>query len=86
MKPSDDFLETFITQINGLFDSGKQAGEDIRHNLRSLIQAQIAKLDVVSREEFDAQQAILEKTRTQIDHLQAQLDELEKTVQTQSKS
>ena len=85
MTPHNEFLETLVTQINGLFDTGKQAEDDVRHNLKALIQAQMAKLDVVTRQEFDAQQVILEKTRTQIDHLQQQLKELEDTLQGQLK-
>ena len=86
MKPNDDFLDTLTTQINNLLSNGKQAGEDVRTNLRGLIQAQLIKLDVVSREEFDTQQAILEKTRTQIEHLQKQLDQLESQLLTKEKS
>lgn len=80
MKPSDDFLDTLATQINSLVNNGKQAGSDLRKNLDSLIQSQLAKLDVVSREEFDAQQAVLENARTQIEHLKNQLQELETSV------
>jgi ubiquinone biosynthesis accessory factor UbiK len=86
MKPSDDFLDTLTAQINNLLSNGKQLGEDVRANLRGLIQSQLSKLDVVSREEFDTQQAILEKTRTQIDHLQKQLEQLESQLSPTEKS
>ena len=54
-----------------------QSTEDFRKNVRALVQAQLAKLDVVSREEFEVQQAILLKTRQQLEQLQSQLEKLE---------
>jgi BMFP domain-containing protein YqiC len=44
------------------------------------VHSQLAKLDVVSREEFETQQLILEKTRSKIDALEAQLAQLETAV------
>ena len=49
----------------------------VRQNLRSLMQAQLSKLDVVSREEFEAQQAVLQRTREQLADLEQQLADLE---------
>jgi len=77
MKTPDDFLDKLSEQVNDLFDHGKQTTHDIRVNVRSLIQSQLAKLDVVTREEFDTQQSVLEKTRAQIDQLEKQISILE---------
>jgi|TARA_B110000503_G_scaffold43627_1_gene71321 BMFP domain-containing protein YqiC len=77
MKTPDAVLDLISDQINDLFAHGKQTGQEIRHNVHSLVHSQLAKLDVVSREEFDTQQLILEKTRRKIDDLEKQLAQLE---------
>ncbi|MAZ87192.1 MAG: hypothetical protein CL693_06070 [Cellvibrionaceae bacterium] len=45
--------------------------------LRSLLESAVRKMNLVSREEFDAQQAVLLRTREKLESLQAQLTELE---------
>jgi len=83
MKTPEDFLDRISEQVNDLLSQSKQSSEDIKRNVRALIQAQLAKLDVVSREEFEVQQAILLKTRTQIEQLEKQLAALEAQLNTQ---
>jgi BMFP domain-containing protein YqiC len=78
MKTPDEFLDQIAKQVNDLIEQSRVSGQDIQNNVKALIQAQLSKLDVVSREEFDIQQRILEKTRTQIEQLQQQLSDLEK--------
>lgn len=77
MKLPEDMLDQISRQASALFSQGQQARDDLRTNLRSLVQSQLSKLDVVSREEFDAQQAVLERTRAQLAELETQLKELE---------
>lgn len=48
-----------------------------RSKLKALIEATLAKLDLVSREEFDAQQAVLLRTREKLEALEHKLEELE---------
>lgn len=50
---------------------------DLQKNLRALLQAQFAKLDLVTREEFDVQRAVLLRAREKITQLEARLAELE---------
>jgi BMFP domain-containing protein YqiC len=78
MKTPDEFLDQIAKQVNDLIEQSRVSGQDIQNNVKALIQSQLSKLDVVSREEFDIQQSILEKTRTQIEQLQQQLSDLEK--------
>lgn len=81
MKAPEEILEGLSDQLSQFIAQGKQSGEDIRHNVRSLVQSQLSKLDVVSREDFDVQQAILEKTRTQLIQLEEKLAELEDRIE-----
>lgn len=78
MKIPNDVMEQLANQINELMSQGQQIKQEVRDNITSLIQQQVTKLDVVSREEFEVQQQILERTRSQLTQLQQQLDALEK--------
>jgi hypothetical protein len=52
--------------------------EGIEANFRSVLQAGLAKLDLVSRQEFDVQAAVLARTREKLGALDARLADLEK--------
>ena len=54
--------------------------KDIEHNLRALMQGVLQKLDIVTREEFDVQQAVLLRTREQLSALETRVSELEKAL------
>lgn len=47
--------------------------EEVDRNARQLAQAALRKLDFVSREEFDAQTAVLERARAKIAALESEL-------------
>jgi ubiquinone biosynthesis accessory factor UbiK len=70
-----DSLDQLAQQIGNLFGQST-VPQDIQRNLRALIQSGLAKMDVVTREEFAAQAAILERTRTKLDALEKQLADL----------
>ncbi|MBC7003310.1 accessory factor UbiK family protein [Photobacterium sp. BZF1] len=55
----------------------KELGNDVEQKVRQVIQAQLGKLDVVSREEFDVQTQVLLRTRQKLSALEQKLDELE---------
>ena len=50
---------------------------DIEKNARALLSSVFAKLDLVSREEFDIQSQVLQRTREKLKALEARLDRLE---------
>ena len=64
-----------IQQINELVNSSGIKGE-VDKSVRTLAQSALARLDVVSREEFDAQTEILKRTRARVVALEAELAEL----------
>ncbi|MEQ8264838.1 accessory factor UbiK family protein [Pseudohaliea sp.] len=73
-----------IQQVNELVGAEGLRGE-VDRNAKLLLQSALARLDVVSREEFDAQAAQLARTRARVQALEAelaalleQLDALEK--------
>lgn len=69
-------LDEFSKKINELLANTPAA--DVQKNLRALLQAQFAKLDLVTREEFDVQRVVLARSREKIMQLEARLTELER--------
>lgn len=50
---------------------------DLEDNFKAVLQAGLAKLDLVSRQEFDVQVAVLRRTREKLEALEKRLAELE---------
>jgi BMFP domain-containing protein YqiC len=63
-------------KINDLLANTPAA--DVQKNLRALLQSAFAKLDLVTREEFDVQRAVLLRAREKITQLEARLAALER--------
>lgn len=53
---------------------------DLEGNFKAVLQAQLAKLDLINRQEFDVQAAILERTQAKLTAMEARLKELEARV------
>ena len=56
-----------------------QAREDMEANFRDVLAHGLRRLDLVTREEFDAQRAVLDRARSQIAQLEIRVAELEAT-------
>ena len=54
--------------------------EQIDRNAKSLLQSALTRLDVVSREEFDAQASVLKRTRERLEALEAQIAALDEAL------
>jgi len=50
---------------------------DLETNFRAVLRERLSKLDLVTRDEFDAQTRVLERTRAQLEALEARLTALE---------
>ncbi len=70
-----------ILQQVSEFVGGKGVKEEVDKNMRSLAQSALTRLDMVSREEFDAQAAALKRTRDRVAVLEATLEELNQAVE-----
>jgi BMFP domain-containing protein YqiC len=53
-------------------------GEDLERNFKSLLHAGLERMELVTREEFDVQAAVLQRTREKLETMEARLAELEK--------
>lgn len=51
---------------------------DVETNFRAVLQGGLARLDLVTRQEFDVQMAVLRRTREKLEALEKRLAELEK--------
>jgi BMFP domain-containing protein YqiC len=70
-----------LAQEIGDFFSKDALQHDIQGKLRALLLARLSKMDLVTREDFDAQAAILQRTRTKLDQLENQLAELSRQLE-----
>ncbi len=50
---------------------------DLEQNFRAVLRANLTKLDLTGRDEFDAQRKVLERTRARLGELEARVAELE---------
>ncbi len=80
MAMSDDSLEKLARKLaESVPDALRSVRDDLETNFRSVLKTGIGKLDLVTREEFEVQEAVLARTREKLDALEAQLAELEKS-------
>lgn len=56
---------------------------DIEKNLRALLVSAFSRVDLVTREEFDVQRAVLARAREKLAELEARLAEFEKRVKSE---
>jgi BMFP domain-containing protein YqiC len=54
--------------------------EDVQKNVRAVMSGWFSRLDLVTREEFDVQQAVLQRTREKLSGMEARVAELEQLV------
>ncbi len=64
-----------MQQVSEMVGGAALKGE-VDKGMRALAQSALTRLDVVSREEFDAQSEILRRTRERVVALEAELEEL----------
>ena len=58
----------------------KVLGQDLERNFKTLLQAGLERMELVTREEFDLQRAVLERTRAKLEQMEDRLAELEKAL------
>jgi len=61
-----------------------EAGLAARENLEAAIRAQAESLNLVTRERFDAQEKVLQRTRARVQELERQVAELERAEKQES--
>ena len=74
---SNDSIDTLARLLAETLPQGlRSVRDDLEKNFRSVLQSGLTKLDLVTREEFAVQEAVLARTREKLDALEQRLAEL----------
>ena len=76
MTMDEKIFKKFIDQLGDVLPVDKEFGQELRQHLRAALMRTFERLEVVTREEFDAQNAVLMRSREKIDQLEQKVAEL----------
>lgn len=77
-KTIDDIANRLANVIPPSFNHIK---EDMEKNFHAILQSALSRLDLVSREEFEVQKAVLAKTRQKLEAMEQRVLDLEQNLQ-----
>ncbi|MGJ7904002.1 ubiquinone biosynthesis accessory factor UbiK [Lysobacter sp. 1R34A] len=73
-----NYIDDLARRLSSLLPPGlRESREEIQQNFKSVLQTGLSKLELVTREEFEVQRAVLLRTREKLDELQRTVAELE---------
>ncbi len=81
---SNEFIQSLSQRAAKIFPAAKSLQTEIETNLYDLLSASFSKLNLVSREEFDSQLAVLQRAQETIDKLEKKVIELQTHLQSQN--
>ena len=74
----DDSIENLAKKLAESVPEGlRSMRDDLETNFRGVLRSGISKMDLVTREEFEVQEAVLARTREKLDALEEKLKEIE---------
>ncbi len=76
-KSIDDIANRLVDSLPPGFTALR---EDMQKNFHAILQSALGKLDLVTREEFEVQKAVLAKTRQKLEALETQVTALEEKI------
>jgi BMFP domain-containing protein YqiC len=77
---SEDSIESLARKLAESVPEGlRSMRDDLETNFRGVLQSGMSKLDLVTREEFEVQEAVLARTREKLERLEATLEDIEQT-------
>ena len=77
-RPSIDEIARRV--LDALPHTAAGADTDLQRNLRAGLSGVLARMDLLSREEFDAQLRVLRRTREKVEALEQRVSELEQQI------
>jgi len=75
------FFEDIGQQISKLLPQAEAAGDDMKKSVSAALQKGFARMDLLTREEFEAQLAALVRAEQKVEALETQLVQMEKRIQ-----
>lgn len=76
--PADDPFRQLADQIRAMLPKGAPAlPPEFQDNLNALVQGALSRSALVTREEFEVQQAVLRRTREKLEALEKEVERLE---------
>jgi BMFP domain-containing protein YqiC len=77
-------IDDLARRLSNLVPPGmNQARDDLEQNIKATLQMSLRKLELVTREEFDVQRAVLLRTREKMDALERTVEQLEARLRSQ---
>jgi len=84
MKQPNDVFNDLQARVSDLLKNSP--ARDVERNVRAMLSQGFSKLDLVTREEFDAQTQVLVRTRQRLEELERRVAELEQKLPVTSQS
>ncbi|CAG9270397.1 accessory factor UbiK family protein [Paraburkholderia unamae] len=75
MKQPNDVFNDLQSRVSDLLKNSP--ARDVERNVRAMLSQGFSKLELVTREEFDAQTQVLVRTRARLEELERRVAELE---------
>lgn len=74
-------IEETVVKLSQAIPSGLgQAPEELKSQFKAILTASFEQMDLVSRDEFDLQSAVLAKTRAKLEAMEKKIEQLESLV------
>ncbi len=78
------FFDELSQQIARLLPAASALGDDVKKSISAALQNSFQKMDLVTREEFEAQTRALQRAQEKMDALEAVIAELEQSLARQA--
>jgi BMFP domain-containing protein YqiC len=74
------FIDDLARRLSAAVPQGlSEMRRDLEDNFKAVLQSALARLDLVTRQEFDVQAGVLRRTREKLEALEAKIGELERS-------
>ena len=75
---ADESIENLARKLAESMPEGlRSVREDLENNFRAVLRSSLSKLDLVTRDEFEVQEAVLQRTREKLEALESKVAEFE---------
>ncbi|MTI12454.1 accessory factor UbiK family protein [Sansalvadorimonas verongulae] len=78
MTGKADFIGSIAEKLQDIVGQGHPLKEDFEKNVKAVLTNAFSKMELLTREEFDGQVAVLQRTREMVEALEKRVTDLEK--------